>query len=73
MLVSARFVADGTHVTLSGTCGVQDRQVRMHFHATTEQGGSWDGSADLTMESPARMTGRIQSKRGDDVGIVLKK
>lgn len=73
VLVSAHFVADGTHVTLSGACGVQDRQVRMSFHATTEQGGSWDGSANLTMESATRITGRIQSKRGDDVGIVLKK
>jgi hypothetical protein len=73
ILVSGHFLADKMEVTLNGTAGQEGRQIHTVFKATTSEGGSWNGSADFTFVSAKKMTGRVQSKRGDDIGVELLK
>jgi hypothetical protein len=72
-LLTGHLHVDKMEVTLSGSCEWHGREVHMAYRATTAQGGSWPGSADLTAESARKLTGRFQSKRGDDVPLVLTK
>jgi hypothetical protein len=71
--VTANFAAEGVTVQLYGTCGVTGRVVHMSFNATSSQSGTWSGTGDLLFQPPGTMTGRIQSKRGDDVPLVLSR
>lgn len=64
---------DNMDVTLTGNCEWHGREAHMSYSATTAQGGSWQGSADLTADSTRKLTGRFLSKRGDDVPLVLMK
>jgi hypothetical protein len=41
---------------------------------TTSAGGSWNGKAEFTLSADHRhLTGRIQSKRGDDIPVTLNR
>jgi hypothetical protein len=72
-VVTAHFVADQMNVQLTGKAGTTGHQVHIEFKAINSVGGSWEGTGDFIFDSPTRMTGRIQSKRGDDIGFVLSK
>ena len=72
-LVTGHLHVDNMDVTLTGSCEWQGREVHMAYHATTAQGGSWPGNADLTAVTAQKLTGRFLSKRGDDVPLVLTK
>jgi hypothetical protein len=72
-VLTAHLHVDNMDVTLTGSCEWHGREAHMAYSATTAQGGSWQGSADLTADSTQKLTGRFLSKRGDDVPLVLVK
>ena len=65
--------ADRMEIIINGKCEWQDVQMHMTYRATNSEGGSWQGSADLTIVAPNKISGRFQSKRGDDIPLVLIK
>lgn len=72
--VTAHFVIDTIKVALDGTCGVQGRIVHMKFRANTDPAvDTWNGEGDFRFESQSTLTGRLRSKRGDDIPFVLVK
>ncbi len=74
ILFSTNFEADGMSVKATGTATMRQAVAFLQFSATTAQGGSWNGQGELTLSSDHRqVTGRIQSKRGDDIPLTLKK
>ena len=74
ILFSANFDADEMSVKATGTASMRQLVTFLEFHATTAQGGSWNGQGELTLSPDhKRLTGRIQSKRGDDLPLTLKK
>lgn len=64
---------DNMDVTLTGNCEWHGKEVHLAYRATTAQGGSWQGSADLTAVSAGKLSGRFLSKRGDDIPLLLIK
>jgi len=73
ILASATFHADDMDVKSSGTATLQGDRLSLSFSATNSAGGSWNGLGDFTLLSPSRLSGRIQSKRGDDIPVTLNK
>jgi hypothetical protein len=74
ILCTANFEADGMTVTATGKASMQRSQIFLDFSATTSAGGSWNGKAEFTLSADHRhLTGRIQSKRGDDIPVTLNR
>jgi hypothetical protein len=74
ILCTTNFEADGMKVKATGKASMQRYEVFLAFEASTSAGGSWDGKAEFTLSTDHRhLTGRIQSKRGDDIPLTLNK
>jgi hypothetical protein len=73
ILASANFVLDDIKVRLTGTATAVGSQVFLKFEANNDAGGGWSGRGNFSLETSARMSGRIQPKSGGDVPLTLKK
>jgi hypothetical protein len=74
ILCTTNFEADGMKITATGRASMRRYEVFLDFDASTSAGGSWKGKAELTLSSDhGHLTGRIQSKRGDDIPMTLHK
>jgi hypothetical protein len=71
IVVNASFHADDMDVKASGSATLQSDRLALSFAATNSVGGKWDGQGDFTLVSPGQLSGRIQSKRGDDIPLSL--
>jgi hypothetical protein len=71
--VTAQFAVDAFVVHLDGRCTIKGQIAQMTFDAGADSANSWSGTGDFRLDSPTRITGRIQSKRGDDVPFALVK
>jgi hypothetical protein len=73
IIVIANVRADDMDVRLTGTATLQGDRLSVTFTATNTGGGSWSGQGDFTFVSSKRLSGRIQSKRGDDIPLTLNR
>lgn len=71
--IKAQFAVDAYVVHLDGRCTIKGQIAQMTFDASADPANSWSGAGDFRLDSPTRITGRLQSKRGDDVPFVLVK